>query len=73
MASLTSDKASRTYPGAERPTVNALDLDITDGSSWSWSGLRRHCQVSVEEDQKISLATRCQLTGERDRHILCFL
>jgi len=38
MASVTYNKASRTYPGAERPTVNALDLDITDGSSWSWSG-----------------------------------
>ncbi len=31
MASLTYDKTSRIYPGAGRPTVNALDLEITDG------------------------------------------
>jgi multiple sugar transport system ATP-binding protein len=31
MASLTSDKASRLCPDADRPAVDALDLDITDG------------------------------------------
>jgi multiple sugar transport system ATP-binding protein len=31
MASVTYDKASRIYPGAERPAVDALDLEITDG------------------------------------------
>ncbi|MGH3529732.1 MAG: ABC transporter ATP-binding protein, partial [Pseudonocardiaceae bacterium] len=31
MASVTYDKASRIYPGAERPAVDALDLDIADG------------------------------------------
>jgi multiple sugar transport system ATP-binding protein len=31
MASVTYDKASRIYPGAERPAVDALDLNITDG------------------------------------------
>ncbi|MGY1620825.1 ABC transporter ATP-binding protein [Geodermatophilus sp. SYSU D00965] len=31
MASVTYDKASRIYPGAERPAVDALDLEIADG------------------------------------------
>ncbi len=31
MASVTYDKASRIYPGADRPAVDALDLDIADG------------------------------------------
>jgi len=31
MASVTYAKASRIYPGAERPAVDALDLAITDG------------------------------------------
>ena len=31
MASVTYDKASSIYPGAERPVVDALDLEITDG------------------------------------------
>jgi multiple sugar transport system ATP-binding protein len=31
MASVTYDKASRVYPGSERPAVDALDLDIADG------------------------------------------
>jgi multiple sugar transport system ATP-binding protein len=31
MASVTYDKASRIYPGSERPAVDALDLDIADG------------------------------------------
>jgi multiple sugar transport system ATP-binding protein len=31
MASVTYDKASRIYPGAERPAVDALDLEIIDG------------------------------------------
>jgi multiple sugar transport system ATP-binding protein len=31
MASVTYDKASRIYPGTERPAVDALDLEITDG------------------------------------------
>jgi multiple sugar transport system ATP-binding protein len=31
MASVTYNKASRFYPGAERPAVDALDLDIADG------------------------------------------
>jgi multiple sugar transport system ATP-binding protein len=31
MASVTYAKASRIYPGAERPAVDALDLEITDG------------------------------------------
>ena len=31
MASVTYDQASRIYPGAERPAVDALDLDIADG------------------------------------------
>jgi multiple sugar transport system ATP-binding protein len=31
MATVTYDKASHIYPGAERPAVDALDLDIADG------------------------------------------
>ncbi|WP_158881191.1 ABC transporter ATP-binding protein [Amycolatopsis anabasis] len=31
MATITYDKASRRYPGAERPAVDALDLEISDG------------------------------------------
>jgi len=31
MASVTYDKASLTYPGADRPSVSSLDLEITDG------------------------------------------
>src|ERR687891_326755 len=31
MASVTFDKATRIFPGAPRPAVDALDLDITDG------------------------------------------
>jgi len=31
MASVTYDKASLTYPGADRPSVDAMDLEITDG------------------------------------------
>ncbi|MEU9823079.1 ABC transporter ATP-binding protein [Pseudonocardia alni] len=31
MAPITFDKATRTYPGAPRPAVDALDLDIADG------------------------------------------
>jgi multiple sugar transport system ATP-binding protein len=30
MASLTYEKASHLCPGADRPAVDALDLDITD-------------------------------------------
>ena len=31
MATVTFDKATRLYPGAERPAVDALDLEIGDG------------------------------------------
>jgi multiple sugar transport system ATP-binding protein len=31
MAAITYDSATLIYPGAERPSVNALDLDIADG------------------------------------------
>jgi multiple sugar transport system ATP-binding protein len=31
MATVTFDKATRTYPGTERPAVDALDLHIEDG------------------------------------------
>ncbi|MFD1505444.1 sn-glycerol-3-phosphate ABC transporter ATP-binding protein UgpC [Georgenia yuyongxinii] len=31
MASVTFDKATRVYPGQERPAVDALDLEIADG------------------------------------------
>ncbi len=31
MATVTFDKASRVFPGAERPAVDKLDLDIRDG------------------------------------------
>ena len=31
MATVTYDKASRIYPGSERPAVNELDLEIGDG------------------------------------------
>ncbi|GAA1648347.1 ABC transporter ATP-binding protein [Georgenia ruanii] len=31
MASVTFDKATRVYPGSERPAVDALDLEIADG------------------------------------------
>jgi multiple sugar transport system ATP-binding protein len=31
MASVTYDKASRIYPGSERPAVDELDLEIADG------------------------------------------
>src|SRR4051812_33859607 len=31
MASVTYDKATRLYPGSERPAVDQLDLDIQDG------------------------------------------
>ncbi|MDO4791762.1 MAG: sn-glycerol-3-phosphate ABC transporter ATP-binding protein UgpC [Buchananella hordeovulneris] len=31
MATVTYDKATRVYPGAERPAVDALDLEIADG------------------------------------------
>src|SRR5690625_5481 len=31
MASVTFDKATRIYPGTERPAVDALDLEIADG------------------------------------------
>jgi multiple sugar transport system ATP-binding protein len=31
MAAITYDQATVQYPGAERPSVNALDLDIADG------------------------------------------
>ena len=31
MAAITYDKATLQYPGADKPSVNALDLDIADG------------------------------------------
>src|SRR4029079_1149230 len=31
MATVTFDKATRLYPGADRPAVDRLDLDIADG------------------------------------------
>ena len=31
MASVSFDKATRIFPGAERPAVDSLDLDIADG------------------------------------------
>jgi len=31
MASVTFDKATRIYPGSERPAVDALDLEVADG------------------------------------------
>src|SRR3712207_5918527 len=31
MASITFDQATRRYPGAAHPAVDALDLDIADG------------------------------------------
>src|SRR4051812_7152956 len=31
MATVTYDKASRIYPGSERPAVNELDLEVGDG------------------------------------------
>jgi multiple sugar transport system ATP-binding protein len=31
MATVTFDKATRLYPGSDRPAVDALDLDIADG------------------------------------------
>ncbi|MGN6246047.1 MAG: ABC transporter ATP-binding protein [Motilibacteraceae bacterium] len=31
MATVTYDKATRLYPGSEKPAVDALDLDIADG------------------------------------------
>ena len=31
MASVTFDQATRVYPGASRPAVDALDLEIADG------------------------------------------
>jgi multiple sugar transport system ATP-binding protein len=31
MASVTFDKATRVYPGSDRPAVDALDLEIADG------------------------------------------
>jgi multiple sugar transport system ATP-binding protein len=31
MATVTYDKASRIYPGAERPAVNELNLEVGDG------------------------------------------
>ncbi|MFG2914624.1 ABC transporter ATP-binding protein [Kitasatospora sp. NPDC048298] len=31
MASVTYDKATRVYPGADKPSVDALDLEIADG------------------------------------------
>ena len=31
MAAITYEHATVQYPGAERPSVNALDLDIADG------------------------------------------
>ena len=31
MASVTFDKATRVYPGATRPSVDQIDLDIADG------------------------------------------
>ena len=31
MATVTFDKATRLYPGAEKPAVDALDLDVADG------------------------------------------
>jgi multiple sugar transport system ATP-binding protein len=31
MATVTYDKATRVYPGTERPAVDALDLEISDG------------------------------------------
>src|ERR671926_336961 len=32
MASVTYDRATRIYPGSERPAVDALDLEIDDGA-----------------------------------------
>ena len=31
MATVTFDKATRVYPGADKPSVDKLDLDIGDG------------------------------------------
>ena len=31
MASVTYDKATRIYPGADKPSVDKLDLEIADG------------------------------------------
>jgi multiple sugar transport system ATP-binding protein len=31
MATVTFDKATRVYPGADKPSVDKLDLEIGDG------------------------------------------
>ena len=37
MATVTYDKASRVYPGTERPAVDQLDLHIEDGEFLEWA------------------------------------
>jgi ABC-type proline/glycine betaine transport system ATPase subunit len=75
MASVTSDKTRRICPGADRPAVDALDLDITDGEFLVLvrpSGGTNIIKLASRKIKQLSLATRCQLAGERNCHILCF-
>ena len=75
MASVTYDKASRLYPGADRPAVDALDLDITDGEFLIRvrSSGGTNVKLASRKIKQLSFATRGQLAGERNCHILFFL
>ena len=73
MASLTSDKASRNLPGRRaahgqrtRPRHHRREFLVLVGPSGGT------VKLASRKIKKISLATRCQLAGERDRHILMF-
>ena len=52
MASITFDRATRRYPGAPRPAVDALDLDIADGEFLVLVGPVRLRQVHQPADAR---------------------
>ena len=68
MASLTSDKTSRLYPDTDRPAVDALDHEITDGEFLVLvrSSGGTNVKLASRKIKQLSLATRCQLAGERN-------
>ena len=54
MATVTYDKATRIYPGADRPSVDSLDIEIADGRAPvlrpKSSGIRGDVDVGLETD-----------------------
>lgn len=69
MAGVTYDKASRIYPGATRPAVDALDLEIADGEFMTvvdaGAGLATEVEVVEELGAAAYVYGSAEVAGER--------